>query len=105
MSPEAKLFVDFHFYPGMHHYWTLFYRNASQLECLNGGEMLPLKLPTTEYVKHPQYIMAYNKNQAKEDYIKTLGIHVELKKISVKSAVPIFKVIKWNDGVLSKELR
>ena len=78
----------------MHHYWTLLHRNTSQLECLNGGEILPLKLPVGGYANHPQYIMADNKSQAEEGYIKTMGIHVDLEETDLNSAVPVFRVVQ-----------
>ncbi len=90
---DSIVFINFHLYPTLRHYWVQANLNAAGVECLVGGTTVPLQRDRTVYRSLRRFIIAYNEAQAIDDYKKTFGEPVELRQIGVRSAINLYQVV------------
>jgi hypothetical protein len=79
----ARIFIDYHYFPTLKYYWQIRGGDPDQIECLNGGNQFPLKLPIDAYNNRPQYLIGYAKKNAIEDYEELLGIASVIERIDI----------------------
>lgn len=76
--PFAILYCDAHIYPAFRHYWMLAGRHPRQLECLSGGQLMPLRYSAAQAAHRPQLIVGYSMRAAGQQYEHELGVPVRL---------------------------
>ncbi len=94
LPPNSRIFIDVHFFHSMEFYWQRHevYRSQLQLECLDGGTKFALKEDPAVYPFYPQFILAYNIEEARQSYRKTVGFDVMLEPLQSPTRLVIFYV-------------
>ncbi len=95
LTGNSRLFVDFHLFPTLHHYWSLAEKDPGQIECLNGGNKIPLKLPKRFYYNSDQYILGYDQKFSQDSYKHLVNAHSKLEKLNLNTDISLFKATKY----------
>lgn len=93
VTPQTKIFIEFEFYQSLATYWAGIGKRRSQIECLRGGSLFPLKLAQTHYRYLPQLVLAYNAARARQAYKNATGIDAELQPVVSPGELTIFRVL------------
>ena len=93
LPPNLVIFTDFHLYHPFSIYWDNAGGYVQQLECLNGGELFPLKRPLAVYRHAPQVVLAYDHDSALAAYRQATGLEASFVLLAAPAELRLYQVL------------
>jgi len=97
VTPQTRIFADFHFFHGVQLNWERYGGQRGQVECLNGGTQFALHTRRELLPYLPQLVLGYHAERARTTYRETTGYEVVLEPLPSPTPLTIFAIVGLRD--------